>query len=467
MAMSTTLNQDEKKQLSIFLETIHRPLSLGSSHGVESLRGCVFSTSGFSSRKYRDDDHVPTKYDIEAAIALVGGKVGPGGMIEGITTHLICFNNRGEKYEAATRWGPEKIRIVSWTWLLRCLLCSPTDTQGGGALPTSASQSQPDFDFYASQATQLVRLSGKRPQVNSSSQDMGVGREGYPDSEIIGSDQKRAKCSTAVTAQLPPVESSSSSSSSPRRCFLLGGGSDIGFYASSGRTVLEGLGATVVWPLETKFELCTHVILWELKRTEKFLCAVASGRWILRPQYIEASQTAGRLLAEEEFEWRGESALAKACRFQRMRRTSGGAPRLFSGKSFAVVGLTLPPADTLLRVIDSGGGTGIALSFDEYRSSSLRCEELTAIIAAVPTSSCLDALQNLRKMLPVLTPAFVLDSVCAEDEEMSPSMTDPKYDVFTPQQQQQPPSEIPAEKVEPKLKRAKKTAGGKESKRKR
>jgi hypothetical protein len=35
----------------------------------------------------------------------------------------------------------------------------------------------------------------------------------------------------------------------------------------------------VFWPVESRFEEnCTHLILWEVKRTEKYLCSCAAGK---------------------------------------------------------------------------------------------------------------------------------------------------------------------------------------------
>lgn len=47
----------------------------------------------------------------------------------------------------------------------------------------------------------------------------------------------------------------------------------------------------------------THVIVKDLRRTEKFLCACAAGRWILKPVYIEACKSNNQWLQEQSFEW--------------------------------------------------------------------------------------------------------------------------------------------------------------------
>ena len=47
----------------------------------------------------------------------------------------------------------------------------------------------------------------------------------------------------------------------------------------------------------------THIIVKELRRTEKFLCACAGGRWILKPTYLESCKINNTWLQEQSFEW--------------------------------------------------------------------------------------------------------------------------------------------------------------------
>ncbi|KRZ80375.1 DNA topoisomerase 2-binding protein 1 [Trichinella papuae] len=48
---------------------------------------------------------------------------------------------------------------------------------------------------------------------------------------------------------------------------------------------------------------CTHVIAGTLGRTEKALCALATGKWILTFAYVEACRQHGFLVEEQEYEW--------------------------------------------------------------------------------------------------------------------------------------------------------------------
>lgn len=48
---------------------------------------------------------------------------------------------------------------------------------------------------------------------------------------------------------------------------------------------------------------CTHVICGHLSRSEKYLGACATGKWILHPDYITDSVENKKWLSEEDYEW--------------------------------------------------------------------------------------------------------------------------------------------------------------------
>jgi hypothetical protein len=50
-------------------------------------------------------------------------------------------------------------------------------------------------------------------------------------------------------------------------------------------------------------EHATHILVKELRRTEKFLCACAAGRWILKPAYIVSCKLNNQWLQEQSYEW--------------------------------------------------------------------------------------------------------------------------------------------------------------------
>ncbi|KFQ36196.1 Ankyrin repeat domain-containing protein 32 [Mesitornis unicolor] len=54
---------------------------------------------------------------------------------------------------------------------------------------------------------------------------------------------------------------------------------------------------------EKKYRSCTHLIAKEPCKSEKFLAACASGKWILTKEYIINSAESGRWLDETTYEW--------------------------------------------------------------------------------------------------------------------------------------------------------------------
>ncbi|OMO63967.1 hypothetical protein CCACVL1_22146 [Corchorus capsularis] len=113
----------------------------------------------------------------------------------------------------------------------------------------------------------------------------------------------------------------------------------------------------------------THFIAPDpIRRTEKFFAAAASGRWILKTDYLSACNQAGKFLAEESYEWHknglsedGAINLEAPRKWRELReRTGHGA---FYGLRIIVYGECIaPPLDTLKRVVKAGDGTILATS---------------------------------------------------------------------------------------------------------
>jgi hypothetical protein len=58
----------------------------------------------------------------------------------------------------------------------------------------------------------------------------------------------------------------------------------------------------------------THVIAPRALRTEKFLCALAAGKHLLKAGYVQDCDSAGRLLPETGYEWEVSLSNANGCR---------------------------------------------------------------------------------------------------------------------------------------------------------
>uniref|UniRef100_A0A8C4Z728 DNA topoisomerase II binding protein 1 n=1 Tax=Gadus morhua TaxID=8049 RepID=A0A8C4Z728_GADMO len=66
--------------------------------------------------------------------------------------------------------------------------------------------------------------------------------------------------------------------------------------------LIEELGG-VVLDKQSFDPSCTHIIVGNPLRNEKYLAAMAAGKWILHRSYLEACRAAGHFLQEDEYEW--------------------------------------------------------------------------------------------------------------------------------------------------------------------
>ncbi|XP_070586247.1 DNA topoisomerase 2-binding protein 1 isoform X3 [Erythrolamprus reginae] len=135
--------------------------------------------------------------------------------------------------------------------------------------------------------------------------------------------------------------------------------------------LIEELGGMV---LEKQcFDLsCTHTIVGQPLRNEKFLASMAAGKWVLHRSYLEACRAAHSFVKEEDYEWGSNSILSvlteinivqkklafAAMRWrktiQRRREQNSSAEGAFGGWS---VILNVDPAKEsgFKRLLESGG----------------------------------------------------------------------------------------------------------------
>ncbi|NXN73571.1 SLF1 protein, partial [Himantopus himantopus] len=77
-----------------------------------------------------------------------------------------------------------------------------------------------------------------------------------------------------------------------------------GFKKQEKKALLEWLlKLDCVFLDDKKYRNCTHLIAKKLCKSEKFLAACASGKWILTKEYIINSAESGRWLDETTYEW--------------------------------------------------------------------------------------------------------------------------------------------------------------------
>ncbi|XP_035511708.1 DNA topoisomerase 2-binding protein 1 isoform X1 [Morone saxatilis] len=72
--------------------------------------------------------------------------------------------------------------------------------------------------------------------------------------------------------------------------------------------LIEELGG-VVLDKQSFDPSCSHIIVGTPLRNEKYLAAMAAGKWILHRSYLEACRSVGRFIQEDEYEWGSSSIL--------------------------------------------------------------------------------------------------------------------------------------------------------------
>eukprot|EP00041_Stephanoeca_diplocostata_P024127 m.604260 g.604260 ORF g.604260 m.604260 type:complete len:314 (+) comp22458_c0_seq2:247-1188(+) len=107
-------------------------------------------------------------------------------------------------------------------------------------------------------------------------------------------------------------------------------------------------------------EECTHLYAEKIKRSIKFLCAVAQGKHVVGPKWLQQSVQAGAFSCPETFALQhreGEKDFSMGLKqsLQRARERP-----LFEGKSFFVTKGCRPPPRDMGSIIRAAGGTVVA-----------------------------------------------------------------------------------------------------------
>ncbi|XP_039983291.1 DNA topoisomerase 2-binding protein 1 isoform X2 [Xiphias gladius] len=72
--------------------------------------------------------------------------------------------------------------------------------------------------------------------------------------------------------------------------------------------LIEELGG-IVLDKQSFDPSCSHIIVGTPLRNEKYLAAMAAGKWILNRSYLEACRSVGHFIQEDEYEWGSSSVL--------------------------------------------------------------------------------------------------------------------------------------------------------------
>ncbi|KAG1338760.1 BRCT domain-containing protein [Cocos nucifera] len=162
----------------------------------------------------------------------------------------------------------------------------------------------------------------------------------------------------------------------------------------------------------------THFIAPDpVRRTEKFFAAAAAGRWILKTDYLTASNEAGRFLDEEPFEWcrnglteDGAISLEAPRKWRLLReRTGHGA---FHGMQVIVYGDCIAPTlDTLKRAVKAGDGTILATSPPYTRFLKSDGVDYAVVSPSMPRVD-LWVQEFLRHEIPCVVADYLVEYAC-------------------------------------------------------
>ncbi|ETV79057.1 hypothetical protein H257_07822 [Aphanomyces astaci] len=182
-------------------------------------------------------------------------------------------------------------------------------------------------------------------------------------------------------------------------------------------SIVMALGGTV---LETRraFDLsCTHVICKHLKRTEKVVCGMASGKWILTPAYLKQCLAKGTFVDEAPFEWGGATSSKRGsgtvdpriwppvAQYWRQEIATGRSHGAFHGKKFGLYGTDsmTPPADMCRRIIHAAGGTILDRPSDY--------DQDTLVVVGEGSKADPTVGQWTVKGIPCIAPGFLIDVI--------------------------------------------------------
>ncbi|KAJ3699780.1 hypothetical protein LUZ61_003485 [Rhynchospora tenuis] len=173
------------------------------------------------------------------------------------------------------------------------------------------------------------------------------------------------------------------------------------------------------------FQATHFIVPGPVRRTEKFFAAAASGRWILKMEYLTACNEAGRFIEEEPYEWYGSgmtedsSISLEAPRKWRLVREKTGHGA-FYGMQIVIYGECIVPSlDTLKRVIKAGDGTILATSPPYTRIlKKSNCVHFAVIPATTPSNDPW-VREFLNHHIPCVTSDYLVEYVCKPGYSLS------------------------------------------------
>ncbi|KAF5811045.1 putative chromatin regulator PHD family [Helianthus annuus] len=161
----------------------------------------------------------------------------------------------------------------------------------------------------------------------------------------------------------------------------------------------------------------THFIVPDpIRRTEKFFAAAASGRWILKTDYLSASNQAGKFLPEETYEWHknglsedGQINLEAPRKWRLLKEKTGHGA--FHGMKIVIYGECIAPSlDTLKRAVKAGDGTILATSPPYTRFLNTGVDFAVVSPGMPPVDVWVQ--EFLKHEIPCVTADYLVEYVC-------------------------------------------------------
>ncbi|KAH9598746.1 BRCT domain [Trypanosoma melophagium] len=186
---------------------------------------------------------------------------------------------------------------------------------------------------------------------------------------------------------------------------------------------LQSLGCV----LTTTIEECTHYVTGKPSRTEFFLCALAAGKWVLAPSFLDETLREGRIACEESHEWSPQIAklgsfrnsvveLVRGCQIQRMRSV-----RPFSSWSIILCCVTDSRKESFSRVLRSGGCNVIRpYSPSQLLKTLMENPDVLQDTTAVLSDDIVwsgTQLETIAALVPVLKMEYIAHCLCVDTPE--------------------------------------------------
>lgn len=444
---------------SVLLSPLYH-LSIDNSD-ISYMNGVVVSITGFiannklnhSIEKNNNCKNIIYSREFVKSSLTISGACYISSVVENLTTHLICQGNDSEKYIKSRKWG--SIKIVNFNWLLDCIsqqkkvledeylidkqyikekeiFAINEDNNISNIINHSSSQ----YDFYSTQ----LSIFSQSPTINVKSKNLNIKNESMILDGTNNIEESPISINNVIPSSLSPQQlnplsqqsnlspillspqlndtliskQSNLSSMCKKPSFIFGGGlkSEHKIY----KQIIEELGGIVIWPVVPNYDNnCTHLILFELKRTEKFLCCCSEKKWILNTTYLDECKRIGKFILEEKYEINGIDNISKA---GKRWRISINKP--FDNMNICIIGNCSPPSDTLKKVINCGNGivTLIPIIFElenelnNYQSALTKCNLVVIDKTSIIPEFISKYISNcINKSVSIVSPMYLIDII--------------------------------------------------------